>query len=239
MSPPVRHTSSSASSSVVVCLGGAAGCAAGCARRLAARFSRMRFSCFSFFTSLFACFAASLSRRCVLLGLEEPSSRRIMVRPLHELARGPRLDVPVVYLWGALTLRPNLAAAVASTCHRGTSHTRPLSTVSVRPVGRETRCDRLACAWGSAQCAGTSSTQRARGAMPPWLQKGEASLSHRRRQREGELGALAGPHLDCMYFEKAQRTSTRFAERIPTVCRSSSNSQGYSVYTRPARGPHP
>jgi hypothetical protein len=34
------------------------------------------------------------------------------------------------------------------------------------------------------------------------------------------------------------RTS-RFAERIPTVCRSSSNSQGYSVYTRPARGPHP
>ena len=175
MSPPVRHTSSSASSSVVVCLGGAAGCAAGCARRLAARFSRMRFSCFSFFTSLFACFAASLSRRCVLLGLEEPSSRRIMVRPLHELARGPRLDVPVVYLWGALTLRPNLAAAVASTCHRGTSHTRPLSTVSVRPVGRETRCDRLACAWGSAQCAGTSSTQRARGAMPPWLQKGEAA----------------------------------------------------------------
>ena len=70
MAPPVRHTRRSASSSVVVCLGGAAGCATGCARLLAARFSRLRASFFSFFASFFAC----LSRRCSSASRNHPRS---------------------------------------------------------------------------------------------------------------------------------------------------------------------
>ena len=41
------------------------------------------------------------------------------------------------------------------------------------------------------------------------------------------------------YFLRDRSTSTQFAERIPTMCRSPSNSHGVSVSTFPPEGPHP